>query len=77
MWLKVFRIIGSLPQTGVFNKKLAKDVVGGRPLKWLFDISQKIKNALKKVKVTCQVAGDQDDWTRREVLKKTSNDVKC
>ena len=72
---KGFRITGSLPETGVFNKKLAKDVVGGRLLQWLSDLSQDVWNALK-AKVTSQAAGDQDDWSRREVLKLTLEEVK-
>ena len=49
--------------------------MGGRPWQWLSDLSQDVRNALK-AKVTSQAAGDQDDWSRREVLKLTLEEVK-
>ena len=62
---KGFRITGSA-EIGVFNQKLAEDVVG-RPLQWLSDLTQDVRNALK-AKVISQAGGDQDK-SRRRVLK--------
>ena len=44
-------------------------------MQWLSDLSQDVRNALK-AKVTSQAAGDQDDCSKRELLKLTLEEVK-